>query len=180
MIFEPRLEGPRLWLRPFRVEDAPALAELYADPVTMRFIGGVRTMAQVHEELEHTLAGYEIHGFGPRAVIRREDDVFVGRCGLWLQEVDGVRELEIGYLVGPAHRGRGYASEAAVAIRDAAWRAGATRLVALVDPANGPSQRVAARLGMRRERTTTWRGAMTEVWSVEPVSPEGAAQRTRR
>lgn len=171
MIFAPRLEGARLTLRPLRPGDADVLAALYADAEAMRFIGGVRCLAQVHEELEHTLAGYEVHGFGPRAVIRREDGAFVGRCGVWLQEVDEAREVEVGYLVDPAFQGHGYATEAAAIVRDAAFAAGAPRLVALVDPRNEPSRRVAAKLGMTLERITTWRDAPTEVWAqVAPGS----------
>ena len=58
--------------------------------------------------------------------------------------------LEIGWRQVAEHCGHGYVTEAARAVLDAVHRAGVERLVAVVDPENLASQRVAVRIGMER------------------------------
>jgi RimJ/RimL family protein N-acetyltransferase len=70
-----------------------------------------------------------------------------------LQCVDGVDELEVGYHVRTSLQGNGYATEAAAASRDFARDViGASRLIAIIDPRNLPSQRVAAKIGLKFEK----------------------------
>ena len=62
-------------------------------------------------------------------------------------------ELEVGYHVRAALQGRGLATEAAAACRDYARDVlGVSRLIAIIDPRNRPSQRVAEKLGLVVER----------------------------
>jgi len=69
--------------------------------------------------------------------------------------VDGLSEVELVYVFARRCWGRGYATEAAEAIRDyALCVAGLTRLVSLIDPAHTASERVALKLGMKRETDT--------------------------
>ena len=56
---------------------------------------------------------YRDHGHSFWAMIRRDDDRFVGICGPLRQVVEGREEIEIGYRVLPAYRRRGYAREMA-------------------------------------------------------------------
>lgn len=58
--------------------------------------------------------------------------------------------VELGWQVVPARQGRGFATEAAAALLVwAAARPGVERVIARIAPENGPSLRVAAKLGMR-------------------------------
>jgi RimJ/RimL family protein N-acetyltransferase len=69
--------------------------------------------------------------------------------GSQIPGVDGSAH-EIGWWLDPRHWGRGIAVEAASAVRDDAFRRlGAERLVARFQPANGASERVATKLGLR-------------------------------
>jgi RimJ/RimL family protein N-acetyltransferase len=63
-------------------------------------------------------------------------------------------QVEIGWHLHPDHQGRGYATEAANAVLDAAAAAGLEEVLALTDLDNEPSQRVALRLGMEDEGTS--------------------------
>jgi RimJ/RimL family protein N-acetyltransferase len=64
-----------------------------------------------------------------------------------------VTELEVGHHIRAALQGRGLATEAAEACRDHARDIlGADRLIAIIDPRNRPSQRVAEKLGLVAER----------------------------
>jgi len=90
------------------------------------------------------------------AVVVRESGEFAGDCGLTPQRVDGVDEIEVGYHIRADLQGNGYATEAAAACRDFARDVlGVRRLIAIIDPANAPSQRVAVKIGLEREKTAT-------------------------
>jgi len=67
-------------------------------------------------------------------------------------ELDRSVETEVGYLLGREHWGNGYATEAALAVRDwALAELGLERLIALIYPDNVRSIRVAQKLGMEDE-----------------------------
>ena len=74
-------------------------------------------------------------------------------CGLThFPDINGRPEIEIGYRLARAHWGRGLATEAARAVRDYAFDTlRLPRLIALIDPANTASIRVAEKLAMRHE-----------------------------
>lgn len=82
-------------------------------------------------------------------------------------------QVEVGWVLHPDFRGRGYAAEAAGALVDLAVAEGAHRVAARVDPGNAGSLALCARLGMRHEGTARedrWDGEAgwrdTEVWAV--------------
>jgi RimJ/RimL family protein N-acetyltransferase len=154
------IETERLRLREFTDADAPALYALYQDAATMRFMGP--PPASLEEEIEniraHRSRYYEARGYGLWGVELRETGAMVGRCGLLDTTIDGRAEVELSYLLDPAYLGRGLATEAARAVLDfAAAALGLNRVVAVIDPLNIASRRVAERLGMRREGTTIYK-----------------------
>lgn len=156
-----RLETDRLVLRVPRLEDAPAAAEHLTDPEVMRFIGlGGRTVPldACADVVQEWLDRWQANGFGQFAVVRREDGRFLGRTGLLVWDRDGwtqstIRdavepEVELGWTLAREHWGRGYATEAAAAIRD--WAFGdlaLERLISIIHPDNRASERVAEKLG---------------------------------
>ena len=85
-------------------------------------------------------------------VVERATGRVIGECGLLEKDVDGRREIELVYVLARDVWGRGHATEAASAVRDAAIRAGIPRLIALIDPENPVSAAVARKIGMRLER----------------------------
>jgi [ribosomal protein S5]-alanine N-acetyltransferase len=96
----------------------------------------------------------------------------VGRCGILVQDVEGAREHEIAYLLGSQWWGRGYATEAAAAIRDhARGTLGLDRLISLIAPENTPSKAVALRIGMWHERDLTFEGRPTSLFALGPARP---------
>ncbi len=161
----PRLETERLVLRAPVLEDAEALAPMYADPEVMRYLGDGRTLT--HEETERSVQrmidGWQTDGFGLFTTARKEDEAVIGRVGLiawnpqtWevtRAEANGPIELEVGYTIGRPFWGLGYATEAAAAARDFALRElGAERLIALIIHGNDASENVARKLGLEYER----------------------------
>ena len=143
----------RLFLRLFTPADEPALTHLFADPAVMRFGDGPRPPEWVRGWLGDTLESYARRGYGPWAVVEKVSGETIGYCGLFhYADVNGRPEIEIGYRLARAWWGRGYATEAVSAARDYAFTTlGLPRLIALIDPANVASLRVAEKAGLRFE-----------------------------
>jgi RimJ/RimL family protein N-acetyltransferase len=158
-----QLETERLTLRPLSLEDLDDLARFVSEPETMRYIGGggPRTREQARDTLGRMIESFQARGYGQLGVERKDDGAFLGRCGLlvwdratWTitDEPDRPVEFEVGYLLGREHWGNGYATEAALAVRDwALGELGLERLIALIYPDNVRSIRVAEKLGMEPE-----------------------------
>jgi RimJ/RimL family protein N-acetyltransferase len=175
------LETERLLLRLPVPEDAEHLFEAFSDPEVMRFIGRgeIADRVQTAEQIDRMLRAWRVDGFGRFAVVRREDGVVLGRVGLLVwdsatwksglrSEIGDRAELELGWTLARHAWGHGYATEAAEAVRDWALReVRPPRLVSLIHPDNERSQRVAAKLGERYERTVmTHRGVAAELWAM--------------
>lgn len=145
----------RLLLRELSLADSAALGCVFGDAEVMRFGNGVQDESWVRGWLrDRVLRSYEQHGFGPYGVVERQHGELIGYCGMFFfPDLGGRPEVELGYRLARAAWGRGLATEAATAVRDhATGPLGVRRLVALIDPANGASLRVAAKLGMVYER----------------------------
>jgi RimJ/RimL family protein N-acetyltransferase len=96
---------------------------------------------------------YQTWGFGPYAVVDRQRQAVIGYCGLFFfPDINGQPEVEIGYRLVRSAWGRGYATEAARAVRDFAFGdLGMQRLIAIIDPSNIASIRVAEKIGMHHD-----------------------------
>lgn len=163
------IETPRLLLRELTDEDHAALFEMYQDPRMNRFIGGPPPPADEYwRRIRETWpAYYARHGFGLWATVRREDRRLLGRCGLLAQEVDGERHVEVAYALAPEFWGRGYATEAAIASRDWAFRTlGVPHVISLIVPENTASIAVAERNGMRLWKTADYKGFHVRVYHI--------------
>ena len=79
-------------LRPLRESDLDAVGAIYADPHTMRFLGGPRTRDNTRTRLEWMIAAHRDQGFGLWATTLLEDATLIGRCGILIQDVEGARE----------------------------------------------------------------------------------------
>lgn len=168
------IETERLLLRKPRVEDAADLAVAYADPKTVRFIGdgSTATLAEVEEGIEQWLERWESWGMSLFSLERREDGRVLGRAGFLLWDPEtwevGGDETELGWLLAREHWGQGYATEAAIALRDWAFdERGLGRLISLINPANVRSIGVAKRVGERYERDVEVGGKLGRLYSVE-------------
>ena len=148
-------ETPRLQLLAFTQENALFGFELWTDPQVMRYMGGPRDPERLQKFMEELLLDPTPQQFGFWTVVNRIINAPVGECGLIKKEVDGVDEIELVYLVAEKYWNKGYATEAAGALRDHGFNVmGLKRIVSLIDPENIASEKVAQKLGMRMERET--------------------------
>jgi ribosomal-protein-alanine N-acetyltransferase len=176
------LETPRLILRPFDEKDVDQMSELMANPDFMRFSLGPKTHEQTAAFLE-TVIGWHRAGLpSPFAVVIRSDAVLVGYCGFLHQEIDGEKEIEIGYRLHPDYWNRGIATEAARKVRDHAFSdLKLPRVISLIHYNNTRSRRVAEKIGMTFEKEILFRGFPTQVFALirEQWLTRDAAGQTR-
>ncbi len=154
------LETERLILRRFTPEDAAENFRIYTDPENMRFMG--RQPDSVEFERyhihKHIANYYDRHEFGLWAAVLKEDGRLIGRCGLLYQPVEGTEEVEVSYLIDRPYWGRGLATEAARAVVKLGFEHyGFPRIVALINPENVGSVRVAEKVGLKYERDVNFR-----------------------
>lgn len=154
------LQTKRLTLRRFTQIDDRALACVFADPKVMRFGDGIKSDEWIQDWVDGCISGYRDRGWGPLAVIENASGNLIGYCGLFhIPDVNGRPEIEIGYRFARESWGRGYATEAVLAVRDWAFDSlGLTRLVAMIDPNNTASIRVAEKAGMEYEQDVVFEG----------------------
>ena len=148
------LETERLLIRQLSIDDAGFIIELLNDPSFIQNIGdrNVRTLEDAKAYvLNGPVASYAKNGFGLGLVILKATGEPIGMCGLIKR--DALEDVDIGYAYLPRYWSKGYAIEAALAMKSYAKEAyHLNRLVAIVDPANTGSIRVLEKLGMKFER----------------------------
>ncbi len=162
-------EAQRVFLRCFHVADLDAMADVFGDPEVMRFGPGPQSRDRVEAWLRGCLEDYyRKWGFGLWAVVHKPDRRVIGYCGLTrFDDIDGRLEIEIGYRLARHFWGRGLATEAAGAVRDYAFDVLVLpRLVAIIDPHNGASIRVAEKNGLRYEKDVTFRANLRKLYVI--------------
>ena len=159
------METARLLLRFPKREDAEPLAAVWADPDVTRFAGGPRDFDRVRALVEEE-AGCP--GDRRWSVVERTTGLVVGDCGFVEKEVEGRKESELIYFFAKAAWNRGFATEAAAAaLGHGRSVLGLTRVVALIDPGNTASERVARKLGMIPERDVLQKGRKMRLYVWE-------------
>jgi RimJ/RimL family protein N-acetyltransferase len=151
----PELRTERLVMRGFRDDDLDAWAAICADPEVTRWVGDPDGLSRedAWRRMVYVVGHWELRGYGNWALVERDTGELVGRAGLYRPE--GWPGLEVGWLVGREHWGRGFAPEAGrAAIEWARTALGADRVISLIEDDNERSARVAEKLGMRLEGRT--------------------------
>jgi RimJ/RimL family protein N-acetyltransferase len=128
----------------------------------------VSAVEDVRAMIEGMIRGWRTEGLGPFILeTSATDQQVVGQAGLMIFDTRGWTpstwakagshaQPELGWAVIRAHWGHGYATEAAMAIRDWARESRSiSGLVSLISPDNVRSQRVAEKLGATPTETVT-------------------------
>ena len=116
------IETERLILREYTPEDFGALYEIMSDPETMQHYPAPFDAERTRRWIDWNLENYRNYGWGLWAVVLKETGEFIGDCGITLQMIDGEELPEIGYHIHKKHWRKGYAREAARAVRDWVFR----------------------------------------------------------
>ncbi|HYG89691.1 MAG TPA: GNAT family N-acetyltransferase [Azospirillum sp.] len=147
----PRLITSRLVLRPWRESDLSAFAALNAERKVMEHFPKPLTREESDAMAVRIQDHFARHGFGLWALEVPGQADFVGCVGLLVPtfEAHFTPCVEIGWRLAREHWGKGYATEAAYAALDFAFKhLGLEAVVAFTVPANRRSRQVMVRIGM--------------------------------
>jgi ribosomal-protein-alanine N-acetyltransferase len=152
------VETERLIGRRIESGDFKLLCQLLQNPQVAATLGGVRTDEEVREFLAAHQAHWERLGFGRWMWHSKADGRFVGRVGLYTQNVDGRDEVEVGYALLPEFWGQGLATEMARLSVDIGFsQLGLPEIISFTMPTNLASQRVMEKCGLVFERALVWK-----------------------
>ena len=133
-----------------KLDDAEPLLAIFADPRVMAAFDAapfdrIQMLRWVRRNLDHQAS----HGYGLFSVILKRNRLLIGDCGLELMEVDGHMVAELGYDFRSDYWCQGYATEAAMVVRDYAFgQLLLPRLASIIRVGNIPSRRVAEKISM--------------------------------
>ena len=116
------LETERLFLREMTMDDFDALYAVLSDSSIMQHYPYSFDEERVRSWIERNMKRYTDDGFGLWAVCLKDTGEMIGDCGLTLQNIDGTMLPEIGYHIRRDQQRKGYAKEAAAAVRDWAFQ----------------------------------------------------------
>lgn len=165
--FAPTVETERLRLRAHTAADLPACLPLWNDPIVTRFIGGrPYTEEETWQRVQRYAGSWVLLGHGFWVIEEKSTGKLIGEIGI----MDARRDIdppfgdnrELGWALLPEVHGRGYASEALAAVLD--WEKqvfNAPRVLALIDPDNAPSIRLAEKYGFRERARSVYKNVPT-------------------
>ena len=146
------LEGVRIRLRRWCLEDRAPFAAINAEPAVRRYLPALSREAS-DAMLDRIDAHFAQHGWGFWAVEERASTTLIGLCGLAHVRFEAffTPAVEIGWRLSTPWHGQGLAREAAEIALDFAFDSlGLGRVVSFTVPANAASWKLMERLGMRR------------------------------
>lgn len=157
----PTLETERLILRGPTAADFPLYADILCGERGTG-IGGPYKRDDAWWDFAQLASGWILHGHGGWA-IETKDNTLVGFALIGFEPGD--QEPELGYLLGEAAEGNGYATEATKAVKAYAFNElKMTTLVSYITIGNARSERVAERIGAVKEGTVSYDGDQVSVF----------------
>lgn len=144
------IETERLYLRELTLKDTDELAKVLSNPKSMEFYPHPFSKEKVEGWINWNINNYEKYGHGLWAVILKEGDIFIGDCGITMQDIGGEVVPEIGFHIIDQYCKKGYATEAAIACKKYAFKElDYPKVFSYTTLRNLPSQRVAKKMGLK-------------------------------
>lgn len=162
-------ESARLYYRKVRESDFDSWLPFHEEPRSMQYFAGdpgspAEACRKWFDKVYHR---YNNGLGGLNALISRENGEFIGMCGLLIQTVDGIEELEIGYSILPKFWGKGYASEAAIRCRlFAEENQLRDSIISIIHVDNIGSRKVAIKNGMHLDKQTYFKGIPVHIYRI--------------
>jgi RimJ/RimL family protein N-acetyltransferase len=148
-----RLETTRLYLRLMELSDLEGLLKIFGDPKVMESFGKAPfNRKQMKSWMDRNLEHQNLYGYGLFSTILKSNGILIGDCGLEHIEVKGEKVAELGYDFRSDYWNQGFATEAAIAVRDFAFNeVKLPHLISLIQMGNKASRRVSEKIGMHCE-----------------------------
>lgn len=166
-------ETKRLWLKLCTPDDAAFIYRLVNSPDWLQYIGD-RKVYSVEDAVRYIedkmLAQHQQLGYGNYVLIRKEDGIKIGVCGLY--DRPGLDSIDIGYAMLPECTGQGFAFEAANRLLYAAWyEIGIQKIQAITTMDNIASQKILDKLGLVYSGIKRLEGDEADLMLYEIESP---------
>ena len=145
------IETPRLNLRPFTTDDLDELADIFSDPLVLKYLatGQAATREESETALLSIIRLWQRHGYGRWAVVHRATQKLIGYGGL--RNFEGTPELV--YLLARPYWNCGIATEIARGCLEYGFLYQKfERIVAFTRPDNLASRRVMEKVGLSYQR----------------------------
>ena len=162
-------QSARLLFRKLEEKDFDKWLEFYKDPSsTYQWFSKITDPeTSCRMWFDKTFYRYANNKGGMNVLTDKTTNALVGQCGLLIQVVDGIEELEIGYSIMPAFRNKGYATEAAVKCREYAFENNLRdSVISIIAVKNLESQKVALKNNMLLEKTTMYNDNLVHIYRV--------------
>jgi ribosomal-protein-alanine N-acetyltransferase len=142
-----------LRLKRLQPSDVAALVNLWCDPQVTEYMGGPRDQTKLLDDFKDAVKDPFAEDYNLWPVEDKKTRNIIGHCGLLEKEVEGINEIELIYVFSTSAWGKGYAKEIGSALLRYAFNdLQLSKLIALINPENEASERVAVRLGMHYEK----------------------------
>ena len=165
------IETERLILRKMTEEDFPALYKVLADSDIMKHYPYAFDENMVRNWILRNIERYRVLGFGLWAVCLKATGEMIGDCGLTMQLIGGEIKPEIGYHIRGDKQRKGYAKEAAIAVRDWTFHNTPLRVVySYMKYTNEPSYKTAISYGCKQ--VDEYQDDMNEITKVFAITRE--------
>ena len=164
-----KIETERLFLREMDENDYDALYSVLADSDIMQHYPYTFDEKRVRGWIKKNIERYRVFGFGLWALCLKETGEMIGDCGLTMQNINGMICPEIGYHIRRDYQRKGYAKEAASAVRDWAFENTTFNvLYSYMKADNAASVATAKSVGMHKvEEYVDDEQELTSVYSLE-------------
>ncbi|HAT8341961.1 TPA: GNAT family N-acetyltransferase [Legionella pneumophila] len=145
------LETERLFLRTFQENDVESLIAISQDQKVMQFFPAIPTREETIAFIDRIIAHQEEKNFSLYAAEFKNTDEMIGFVGLFTATFQAhfTPAIEIGWRLSSKHWNKGYATEAAKAVLDYAFRKlNLDEVVSFTSVLNKPSIRVMQKIGL--------------------------------
>jgi len=162
-------ETERLLFRKLEVSDFDTWLTFHKDPRSTEFWEGLPDdpIDACQHWFDKAFHRYQNNLGGMNVLVNKQTKAFIGQCGLLVQNVDHIKELEIGYSILPKYWKQGYAIEAARKCKAYAKQHNlAKSLVSIINVKNIPSQKVALKNGMYLDKTTVYNANHSHIFRI--------------
>lgn len=148
------LQSERLLFRKITYGDFDELSKMLTNPKVMYAWEHTFSEKQINDWIDKQLEYYHHDKVGYFAVIAKENSNFIGQMGLHWSEMNGMRFLEVCYMLKQEYWHNGYALEGAKALIDYAFTTyNVNRVYACIRSNNQSSIKVAEKVGMKKENS---------------------------
>ncbi len=163
-------ETDHLYFRKINISDFDQWLSFFQDPSAFQhWVAPAKEPESVCEEwYDRQFDRYKHNEGGMNALIEKSTGKLIGHCGLLVQTVGNLQELEIGYSLLRNFRHKGFATEAAKKCRDFAFENNFTdSLISIISLTNEPSAKVAVKTGMKLGKQIVYKENQVNIFRIK-------------